>query len=195
MDTLRTSIERVTQSGALACAPRELALARANYDFALTELKNGNATRAQRHIALAEQNVGAAQVLTPDRGCQSVRDEMPAIPSSSTRSRSQAQTRLLVDAEADGGRNNATFPAGAVKDTDARSLTFSFCRQTDTANATLASQMPKVEWSCRSTDLRTLPETQRLKAARLTAHVYGETRLDEAIAMSSVVLSIGDFEL
>jgi hypothetical protein len=43
----------------------------------------------------------------------------------------------------------------------------------------------------------------RVKAASLTAHVYGETRLDQANVMSyvprdlshDVVLSIGDFEL
>jgi hypothetical protein len=149
MDSLRVSIERVTQSGALACAPRELALARAHYDFAQTELEIGNATRAERHIALAEQNVGAAQVLTPERGCQSVRDEVPAIPSSSVRAERATRALAQRSFEADGGGSNATFPAGAVNDV------------------------------C------------------LTAHVYGETRLDAAIAIArlSNVLSIDDFEL
>lgn len=133
MDTLRVSIERATRSGALACAPRELALARAHYDFAQTELEIGNATRAEQHIALAEQNVGAAQVLTPERGCQSVRDEVPAIPSSSLHSHSVTRALALRSFEADGGGLNATLPAGAVNDV------------------------------C------------------LTAHVYGETRLDEAL--------------
>lgn len=152
MDTLRAALERVTQSGALACAPRELALARSNYDFAQIELQSGHTAQAQRHIALAEQNVGAAQVLTPDRGCESVRDEVPATPSSSMRTRSAMRATGQLGAEADGGSSKSAFPVGAVK-------------------------------------------KNRLNATRLTAHVYGETRLDEAIAMSSIVLSIGDFEL
>jgi hypothetical protein len=149
IDTLRVSIERVTRSGALACAPRELALARAHYDFAQTELEIGNATRAEQHIALAEQNVGAAQVLTPERGCQSARDEVPAIPSSSLHSHSATRALALRSFEADGGGSNAALPAGAVNEV------------------------------C------------------LTAHVYGETRLDEAIAIANLsnVLSIDDFEL
>jgi hypothetical protein len=149
MDSLRASIERVTQAGALACAPRELALARAHYDFAKTELEIGNATRADRHIGLAEQNVGAAQVLTPDRGCASARDEVPAIPSSSMQSRGATRAAALRKLEADGGGVCTTFPAGAVNDV------------------------------C------------------LTTHIYGETRLDEAIASwhASNVLSIDDFEL
>jgi hypothetical protein len=151
MDTLRAALERVTQSGALACAPRELALARSHYDFAQTELQSGHTAQAQRHIAVAEQNVGAAQVLTPDRGCESVRDEVPATPSSSMQTRS-AMRATGQFGEADGGRSKSAFPVGAVNE-------------------------------------------NRLNAARLTAHVYGETRLDVAIAMSSNVLSIGDLEL
>lgn len=149
VDSLRTSIERAAQAGANACAPRELALARAHYDFALTELKIGNATRAERHISLAEQNVGAAQVLIPERGCESARDEVPAIPGSSMQSRSTKRAAAQRKLEADGGGECATFPAGAVNDV------------------------------C------------------LTTHVYGETRLDEAIATwhTSNVLLIDDFEL
>lgn len=189
IDSLRATIERATQAGALDCAPREIALARAHYDFAQVELRNGNATRAERHIAVAEQNVGAAQVLTPDRGCRSDRDETPAIPSSSVRARSAA----------DGGE----FPLGAVKDTDANCLTFSLSGRTDSASALTASQMSQREQS----STRAIRHSLRLAISvvnrpSLTPHIYGETRLDGPFAMSYVlrdlsrgVLSISGFEL
>jgi hypothetical protein len=155
-------------------------------------LRNGNATRAERHIVVAEQNVGAAQVLTPDRGCRKDRDETPAIPSSSVRARSAAISA------ADGGE----FPLGAVK-TDASRLTFSLSGRTDSASALTASQMS--QHVQRST--RTIRHSWRLAISvanrpSLTPHIYGETRLDEPFAMSYVLrdlsrgmLSIGSFEL
>jgi hypothetical protein len=157
LDTLRAAIDRVTQAGALACAPRELALARAHYDFAQLELQNGEAARAQRHIGMAEQNLGAAQVLTPDRGCatsaQGAVDEIPTIPRSSMRLRSGASRVVNTrSAEADGGN---TFPAGAVKNTDARCLITTMCRNTDNAHAAHASQIAHSEWSRSSFDLST----------------------------------------
>jgi outer membrane protein OmpA-like peptidoglycan-associated protein len=69
MSALRASIDAVTRAGAARCAPRELALAHANFDFAQMELLQGDALRAQRHLEEVAENVGAAQVLTPERGC------------------------------------------------------------------------------------------------------------------------------
>ena len=66
---LRASIDAVTRAGAAHCAPRELALAHANFDFAQIELLQGDARRAGRHLDEVAENVGAAQVLTPERGC------------------------------------------------------------------------------------------------------------------------------
>jgi len=66
---LRASIDAVTRAGANRCAPRELALAHANFDFAQMELLQGDAARAERHLNEVAENVGAAQVLTPERGC------------------------------------------------------------------------------------------------------------------------------
>ena len=66
---LRASIAAVTRAGAARCAPRELALAHANFDFAQMELLQGDALRAQRHLEEVAENLGAAQVLTPQRGC------------------------------------------------------------------------------------------------------------------------------
>ena len=66
---LRASIAAVTRAGAARCAPRELALAHANFDFAQMELSQGDVQRARRHLDDVAENVGAAEVLTPERGC------------------------------------------------------------------------------------------------------------------------------
>lgn len=190
LEALRASIERASHAGALACAPREIALARAHYDFAQLELRGGNAARAQRHITIAEHNVGAAQVLTPDRGCHDAGDEVPAIPSTSVRARSAARPA------ADGGKLSVAFPAGAVKNTAPGHLTFSRSGRTDSASALTASQMSQHDRSCSSADRRSLRLAERVNQSSLTPHLDGETRLDEAFAMSyGIVLSIGDFEL
>jgi hypothetical protein len=193
MDSLRATIERATHAGALDCAPREIALARAHYDFAQVELRNGSATRAERHIAVAEQNVGAAQVLTPDRGCRKERDETPAIPSSSVRARSAASSA------ADGGE----LPLGAVKNTDASCLIFSLAGWTDSASAPTASQMSQHDQRSAGAIRHALRlAISVVNRPSLTPHIYGETRLDEPFAMSYVLrdlsramLSIGGFEL
>lgn len=77
---LRDSLARVRDAGAMACAPRELALARAHYGFAQIELRNGDVPRALQHLDEAEMNLGAAQVLTPERGCKGAGQELPAEP-------------------------------------------------------------------------------------------------------------------
>jgi len=69
LSSLRAAITRTAAAGALRCAPRELALARANYEFAYMELSQGDRVRARQHVDLAEENIGAAQVLTPEHGC------------------------------------------------------------------------------------------------------------------------------
>ncbi|MEY4577393.1 MAG: hypothetical protein RL701_2096 [Pseudomonadota bacterium] len=100
MDRLHFRIDAVTRTGAYACAPRELALARAHYDFAQIELIQGDLRRAQRHLEDAEENAGAAQVLTPEKGCApSSPGDVPA----SLSPRQVASDRAACDlAEADG---------------------------------------------------------------------------------------------
>src|SRR5512138_333264 len=56
----RADIEKARRSGGARCAPKELALAEANVDFAEAEISQGNATRAQEHLQLAETNVKRA---------------------------------------------------------------------------------------------------------------------------------------
>jgi OmpA-OmpF porin, OOP family len=67
---LRRSIALVTEDGAYGCAPRELALARAHLEFATIELEQGDPSRAAQHLDEAEEEVGAAQVLSPRARCQ-----------------------------------------------------------------------------------------------------------------------------
>ncbi len=65
-DVIRTDLERARRSGAMRCAPKELATAEANLDFALGELDEGNATRAHDHIGIADVSSKKALSLSKD---------------------------------------------------------------------------------------------------------------------------------
>ena len=65
-DIIKTDIERARRSNALRCAPRELASAEANLDFALGELDEGNSQRAYEHITEAELASKKAVALSRD---------------------------------------------------------------------------------------------------------------------------------
>jgi len=65
-DVVKTDIERARRSGAMRCAPRELAGAEANLDFTLGELDEGNSMRAFEHIQLAESLSKKAVALSKD---------------------------------------------------------------------------------------------------------------------------------
>ena len=65
---VRADIEKAKRSGAVRCAPKELALAEANVDFAEEETAYGHASRAQDHIATAEKNVKRALELSKTCG-------------------------------------------------------------------------------------------------------------------------------
>ncbi|MBJ6761863.1 OmpA family protein [Myxococcaceae bacterium JPH2] len=74
---LQADVERARRSGALRCAPAELATAEANLDFARGELSQGDSTRAAQHVRTADvsikralelsKNCGPRQVLVRDR--------------------------------------------------------------------------------------------------------------------------------
>jgi outer membrane protein OmpA-like peptidoglycan-associated protein len=66
-EVITNDIGRAERSGAVKCAPRELAYAVANRDFAMGELDRGNNFRAQDHIHIAEENIKKALELS--RGC------------------------------------------------------------------------------------------------------------------------------
>lgn len=52
-EVIHRQLEKVRQDGAYRCSPRELAVAEANYAFAGTELRHGEAERAAKHVELA----------------------------------------------------------------------------------------------------------------------------------------------
>jgi len=65
-DIVKTDIERARRSGAMRCAPRELATAEANLDFVLGELAEGSAGRAHDHLLDAEAASKKALILSKD---------------------------------------------------------------------------------------------------------------------------------
>ncbi len=62
-------LDQARRNGAYQCAPRELALAEANLEFARVELAQGDPVRAQEHFTLAEPNARAAFRLSPPERC------------------------------------------------------------------------------------------------------------------------------
>jgi outer membrane protein OmpA-like peptidoglycan-associated protein len=56
-EVMRADIDKARKSGAMRCAPRELALAEAHVAFSEEEVAYGNASEAQKHLRLAEKNV------------------------------------------------------------------------------------------------------------------------------------------
>jgi OmpA-OmpF porin, OOP family len=67
---LETLVEQAARNGALRCAPRELAIARSQLKFAAIELDQGFASKAQAHLAKAEPNARAADLLSPATSCK-----------------------------------------------------------------------------------------------------------------------------
>jgi outer membrane protein OmpA-like peptidoglycan-associated protein len=65
---IRADIEKAKRSGAVRCAPKELALAEANVQFSEAEVASGHASRAKRHLDLAERNVKQALQLSTNCG-------------------------------------------------------------------------------------------------------------------------------
>lgn len=66
---LEKIVEQAERNGAIRCAPRELAIARSQLEFASIELDQGFAVKAQAHLAKAEPNARAADFLSPPEHC------------------------------------------------------------------------------------------------------------------------------
>lgn len=68
-----SGLEKIThqaeRNGAMRCAPRELALAKAHLAFASLELDQGFTSRAEQHLTIAEPNAQAAYELSPPERC------------------------------------------------------------------------------------------------------------------------------
>ncbi|MDB4936617.1 MAG: outer membrane protein [Labilithrix sp.] len=69
IDGLNGIVTKAEQNGAMRCAPRELALAKAHLRFATTDLDQGFASDAENHLAMAEPNAQAAFALSPVEKC------------------------------------------------------------------------------------------------------------------------------
>jgi hypothetical protein len=71
-DELEQIVAAATQRGARECAPKELALAKVNLEFARLELSEGDRRRADHHLTLAEPNAKAALRVASDGKCKAV---------------------------------------------------------------------------------------------------------------------------
>ena len=65
-EVIKADVERARRQGAMRCAPRELATAEANLDFALGELSQGTSGRANDHVKEAEAATRKALALSKD---------------------------------------------------------------------------------------------------------------------------------
>jgi outer membrane protein OmpA-like peptidoglycan-associated protein len=66
---IRQLNKQARENGAYKCAPRELALAEANADFADNELHQGDYFRARDHVKLADENARLAIANSPREKC------------------------------------------------------------------------------------------------------------------------------
>ena len=71
-EVLRADLDRARRSGAMRCAPKELATGEANLEFAAGELDEGNSFRAQEHVRDAEIATQRALQLSKDCGPKQV---------------------------------------------------------------------------------------------------------------------------
>jgi outer membrane protein OmpA-like peptidoglycan-associated protein len=71
-EIIKADLERARRNGAMRCAPRELATAEANLDFAVGELSEGSSSRALEHIRDAESATKKALSLSRDCGPKQV---------------------------------------------------------------------------------------------------------------------------
>jgi hypothetical protein len=69
LDETARRLREVEARGAVRCAPRELALARSHLEFAELERNRGAPTRARQHLDIADENVRAADELSPAARC------------------------------------------------------------------------------------------------------------------------------
>jgi hypothetical protein len=57
-------------NGALRCAPRQLAVARSQLEFAELERAQGFSSKAEQHLVVADQHARAAVLLSPPERCR-----------------------------------------------------------------------------------------------------------------------------
>jgi len=104
-EVLAADVERARRSGALRCAPVELATAEANLDFARGELSQGNSGRANSHVRTADTAVDRALELSKNCGPRQVlvRDRPEPQPQSQPKPQEQVVVRIEeTDSDGDG---------------------------------------------------------------------------------------------
>lgn len=69
VDETTRALRQVEAQDALRCAPRELAVARSQLEFAELERDRGFPTRAREHLDVADENVRAAAALSSPAQC------------------------------------------------------------------------------------------------------------------------------
>lgn len=74
---VRNITELAAQNGAMKCAPRELALARAHLEFSELALAEGSLSRAQAQLDAAEANAKAALGQSPPEHCSGAPQALP----------------------------------------------------------------------------------------------------------------------
>jgi hypothetical protein len=65
-----TALAAAEAHGALRCAPRELAIAQSQLEFARLEREQGDAASALTHLDAADENVRAARLLSAPGRCE-----------------------------------------------------------------------------------------------------------------------------
>lgn len=66
---LSTTVADAEKNGAMTCAPRELAIAKSQLEFASIALGQGRVSSAEAHLAKAEPNARAAYAMSPSDRC------------------------------------------------------------------------------------------------------------------------------
>jgi outer membrane protein OmpA-like peptidoglycan-associated protein len=101
-EVIQASVERARRSGAMRCAPVELAVAEANLDFARGELGQGASYRASEHIRSAESAIKRALDLSKDCAPPKVvygKEQPEAPPQAQTPVDPQPQQQVVVQIE------------------------------------------------------------------------------------------------
>lgn len=66
---VQLAVLEADRSGAMRCAPRQLAVARSHIEFARLEREQGFSSRAQKHLRVADEHARAALLLSPSDRC------------------------------------------------------------------------------------------------------------------------------
>ena len=78
VDQIGQMLLEAEANGALRCAPRELAVARSQLEFAELERAQGFSSKAEAHLVIADQHARAAQLLSPPERCRDPKNLGPS---------------------------------------------------------------------------------------------------------------------